>query len=141
MPVLTPLINGTAYSWTNIKVSLFGVPIIGITEVEYERDQKKENNYGFGQNPISRGYGNIENKGSMTLYWDEWIKVVNASPVKDPLAIPPFDVQILFGGSSVNFQQVNLRACEFLKDPFTAKQGDTKFMVKIDLIIALIEHV
>lgn len=140
MPNITPLVNGTAYGWSNVKVNLFGVPVIGITEIEFEREQKKENNYGQGQDPISRGYGNIENKGSITLYWDEWIKIINATSDKDPLKIPPFDIQVLFGGSSVNFQQVNLRSCEFLKDPFSVKQGDNKISVKIDLIIGLIEH-
>lgn len=140
MPV-TPLINGVAYSWSNVKVNLFGVPVVGITEVNFNNKQKKENNYGAGINPVSRGYGNVEPEADITIYWDEWIKIIDASPDKNPLNIAPFDIQILFGGSSVNFKQVNLRSCEFLEDPFQAKQGDNKLVVKIPLIVGLIEHV
>lgn len=139
MPV-TPIVNGVNYSWANVKLVLFGVPVVGITEISYSRKQKKENNYGAGVDPISRGYGNIENEGSISLYRDEWQKIIDAAPNKDPLSIQPFDIQVLFGGSSLNFKQDNLRACEFRNDPFEGKQDDTKLMVKIDLIIGLIEH-
>lgn len=137
----TPLINGVNYSWADVKVNLFGVPVVGITEVNFNNKQKKENNYGYGQDPISRGYSNREPEADIMIYWDEWVKIIDASTSKDPLKIPPFDIQVLFGGSSVNFKQVNLRSCEFLEDPFNAKQGDTKFLVKIPLIVGLIEHV
>ena len=136
----TPLINGIAYSWANIKVNLFGVPVIGITEIDYDRKMKKDNNYGYGQDPISRGYGNIENGGSITIYWDEWRKIIQAAPTFDPLFIKPFDIQVLFGSSSLNFKQDTLRSCEFLEDPFSVKQGDSKIILKLPLIIGLIEH-
>lgn len=136
----TPLINGINYSWANIKFNLFGVPLIGITEIEYDRKMAKANNYGYGQDPISRGYGNIENSGSITIYWDEWRRIIAAAPSNDPLFIKPFDIQVLFGSNSLNFKQDTLRSCEFLEDPFTVKQGDSKIMVKLPLIIALIEH-
>lgn len=136
----TPLINGINYSWANVKFNLFGVPLIGITEIDYSRKMKKDNNYGYGQDPISRGYGNIENEGSISIYWDEWRRVIAAAPSFDPLFIKPFDIQVLFGSSALNFKQDTLRSCEFTDDPFTAKQGDTKFIIKLPLIIALIEH-
>ena len=136
----TPLINGINYSWANVKFNLFGVPLIGITEIDYDRKMKKDNNYGYGQDPISRGYGNIENSGSISIYWDEWRRVIAAAPSSDPLFIKPFDIQVLFGSSSLNFKQDTLRSCEFMEDPFSVKQGDSKIMVKLPLIIALIEH-
>jgi hypothetical protein len=136
----TPLINGIAYSWSNIKFNLFGVPVVGIVAIEYDTTQKKENNYGQGNVPVSRGYGNKEFKASIEIYRDEWQRIIDASPNKDPLAIQPFDIQVLFGGTSVSAKQDTLRSCEFLNDPFTVKQGDTKISIKIDLIPALIEH-
>lgn len=136
----TPLINGVNYSWANIKLNLFGVPVVGIMEINYNRKQKKENNYGYGVEPVSRGYGNKEYEGDITIYLDEWKRIIAASPNRDPLDIKPFDIQVLFGGSSVQFAQDTLRSCEFLEDPMNAKQGDTKLTVKIPIIIALIEH-
>lgn len=137
---MTPLINGINYSWSNVKLNLFGVPVVGIVAIDYEVKQKKENNYGAGPEPVSRGYGNKEYTGSIEIYRDEWQRIVNASPSKDPLDIKPFDIQVLFGGSSVQLVQDNLLACEFVNDPFTAKQGDSSLKVKLDLVIGKIQH-
>jgi hypothetical protein len=136
-----PLINGVNYSWSNVKLVLFGVPVIGITQIEYKRKQTKENNYGMGTEPISRGYGNKEYEGKITLYREEWNSIIAAAPSRDPLEIAPFDIQVSFSGSRVLPALDVLRACEFLEDPFTIAQGDTKAMVEIPLIIGLIDHV
>lgn len=138
---MTPLINGINYSWSNVKFNLFGVPVVGIVSIDYEAKQKKENNYGAGVEPVSRGYGNKEYSGSIEIYRDEWQRIINASPSKDPMDIKPFDIQVLFGGSSVQFAQDNLLACEFVNDPFTAKQGDSSLKVKLELVIGKIKHV
>jgi hypothetical protein len=138
---MTPLINGINYSWSNVKLNLFGVPVVGVVAIDYESKQKKENNYGAGVQPVSRGYGNKEHMGSIEIYRDEWQRIINASPSKDPLDIKPFDIQVLFGGSSVQFAQDNLLACEFVNDPFSAKQNDSSLKVKIDLVIGMIQHV
>jgi hypothetical protein len=139
MPV-TPLINGVNYSWANVSLVLFGVPVVGVTSIEYNRKQKKENNYGSGQDPVSRGYGNNEYDGKIELYVDTWKQIINAAPNRDPLQIPPFSVTVTFGGSRVSYTQDTLRAVEFLEDPLQTKQGDTKIMVTIPLIIGSIER-
>ena len=135
------LINGVNYSWSNVKLVLFGVPVVGITSIEYKAKQKKENNYGMGVEPVSRGYGNKEYEGKITLYREEWNAIIAAAPTRDPLAIPFFDIQVTFSGSRVAPSLDVLRACEFLEDPFTVAQGDTKIMVEIPLVIGSIDHV
>lgn len=137
----TPLINGVSYSWANVKLVLFGTPVIGVTKIEYKRKQVKENNYGMGTEPISRGYGNKEYEGTITLYKEEWNGIIANAPSRDPLEIPYFDIQVSFQGSRVPASLDVLRACEFLEDPFTVGQGDTKIMIEIPIIIGLIEHV
>lgn len=138
MPV--PLINGINYSWASISVVMFGSPVVGIASVEYKRKQKKENNYGAGPDPVSRGYGMFEYEGSLEFYTDYWKALVANAPGRDPLAIAPFDIQITFGGKNLIPTKDVLRGCEFLEDPFSGKSGDTKLMVKIPLIIAAIER-
>jgi hypothetical protein len=136
----TALINGVNYSWSNVTVVLFGVPIIGITEINYNSKQKKENNYGIGVEPISRGYGNKEYDGSIKLYLDEWIGIVNASPMKDPTQIAPFDIQIVYGGSRVTSKVDIIHMAEFLENPLKSAQGDGKIEVTIPLIIGGISY-
>lgn len=136
----TPLINGVNYSWGNITLILFGIPVVGITEINYGEKQKKENNYGLGNRPVSRGYGNVEPEGSITLYTDEWKRIIAASPNRDPLQIAPFDIQVVFSGRGLATEKDVLRSAEFLDNPFKAGQGDTKLMVTIPLIIAQIDR-
>ena len=137
---MTPLINGISYSWSSIQFNLFGVPVAGIVSIEYKRKQAKTNNYGAGQEPVSRGYGKNEYDGSIEIYLDEWKKVISAAPSRDPLTIGWFDIPITYGNSVADAAQDTLRAVEFLEDPFEAKEGDTKLTVKIPLIIGQIDR-
>jgi hypothetical protein len=136
----TPLINGINYSWANVSLVLFGVPVVGITKIDYKRKQKKENNYGFGSQPVSRGYGAYEYEGSIELYLDEWKRIIAAAPNRDPLLIPPFDIQVVYTGRGVVPDRDVLKSCEFMEDNMTANQGDTKLLVTVPLIIGLINR-
>jgi len=135
---MTSLINGVSYSWSSIQFVLFGVPVAGITSIEYKRKQTKTNNYGAGVEPVSRGYGRREYEGSIEIYLDEWKKIIAAAPNRDPLQIGWFDIPVLYGNSIADATSDILKSVEFLEDPFSAKEGDTKLTVKIPLIIGAI---
>ena len=137
----TPIINGVMYSWANVKVILFGVPVIGVTKITYKKKAKKENLYGQGSEPIGRSYGNNEYEASITLYRDEWNSIIKSAPNFDPLSSPFSEIQVVFGGSAVTACTDRLLAAEFLDDPFSVGQGDTKILVDIPLIIGGIIHV
>ncbi|EHQ30024.1 hypothetical protein [Mucilaginibacter paludis] len=138
---ITPLINGINYDWASISIQLFGVPITGVTKISYSRKQKKENNYGVGPYPVSRGYCNVEYEGSIEMYLDEWKMIILNSPGQDPLQISPFTISVIFGADGRTPGQDKLKGVEFLADPFSASQGETKLMVTIPLIIAQIDRV
>ena len=131
----TVIKNGVNYSWGNITLILFNIPIIGITKISYKRKQTKENNYGVGFEPTSVGYGNIEYEGSIDIYLDEWKKIIAAAPNRDALAIPPFDIPVVYGGTRITADKDTLNYCEFMEDPLEASQGDTKLIVTIPLRI------
>jgi hypothetical protein len=135
-----PMVNGVAYGWSNITLILFQVPVVGIVDISFNEKQAKENVMGWGEKPIARGSGNFEYEGSIELYVEEWKKIIAASPGRNPLKIPPFDIPILYGGSRVKYTKDTLKFVEFLENPFNAKQGDTKLTVKIPLIIGDIER-
>jgi hypothetical protein len=135
MPGNTPLINGTSYAWANISFILFNVPVVGITAINYKRKQKKDNNYGKGYRPVGRGYGNEEYEGDIEVYLETWQAIVAAAPGANPLQVSPFDIPVLFSGDTVVVTKHILRSVEFLEDPMESKQGDTKILCKIPLII------
>lgn len=107
----TPLVNGINYSWANVKLVLFGVPVVGITKIEYKSKQKKDNNYGMGAVAVSRGYGNKEYEAKITLYRDEWNAIIAAAPNRDPNDVEPFDIQVSFSGARVSTTTDVLQAC------------------------------
>lgn len=137
---MSVLINGVNYDWGSISFVLFGIPLVGITKIDYKETQKKENNYGWGRKPVSRGYGAFEYEGSIEVYVDEWKRVIAVAPSRSPLDIPPFDVPVVYGGKGVLPTKDVLRAVEFLENPFTSGQGDTSIKITIPLIIAAIDR-
>jgi hypothetical protein len=137
---MTPLVNGINYDWASVSFVLFGIPVSQIVDINYERKQKKENNYGAGPYPVSRGYGNVECDGTIEMYLDVWKQIIALSPNRDPLQLPPFDIPVVYGNNGQVPAQDTLRSVEFLSDPFKGKQGDTKLMVTIPLIIGQIDR-
>lgn len=132
---MTPLINGVSYGWGNVTLVLFGVPVVGITKIEYKKKQAKENLYGAGYKPVSRGYGRYEYEGSIELYTEEWKRIIAAAPDRDPLNIAPFDIQVVFAGTRVSPEKDVLKMCEFMEDPLSVNEGDTSIKVTIPLVI------
>ena len=116
------------------------MPFIGIRSIEYKSMQEKTNNYGAGNKPTSRGYGRVEYEGSIEISVDDWKRIIAASPNRDPLQIPAFDIAVVFAGAGVLPTTETLRSVEFLENPFTAAEGDTLLTVTIPLIIGDIER-
>jgi hypothetical protein len=136
----TPLINCVETSWASLTVVIGGVVVTGITGIDYEDDQVIENVYGAGQQPVARGYGNIQCKGAITLLRSEVENIRTASATGRLQDIAPFDIVCSFvpvqGGQIITHK---LRNCQFKKDSTTLKQGDTKNEQVMDLEISHIE--
>jgi len=133
----TPLINGINGAWNDVTVTANGRILIGITAITYNVKQKKENNYGTGAEPVSRGYGAVEyDGGEMELYLEEWKKFIADSPAGNPLLEPPFTIAVTFGNSASAIKKDVLLMCEFTENNMSTKQGDTKIMVKVPFVYA-----
>jgi len=137
---MVALVNGINYSWSEVKLVLFGLPVVGITKIQYARKQGKTNNYGVGSKPVSRGYENETYECTIEIYEDEWRKIIAASPFKDPLAVPPFSIQVICGGERTIPRIDVLEMCEFTDDAFSVSQGDAKILRNIPIIVGGITH-
>jgi hypothetical protein len=121
------MINGVTPSWATIQVLIEGVPVTGITAINYDDKQSIENIYGAGQHPVGRGYGNITCTADITLLRDEIESLRKSSATGRLQDIAPFDIVVAFlpiGGAMVANHV--LKNCQFLDDGVEAKQGDTK---------------
>lgn len=135
MNVNIPVINGESYSWANIVLNLFGRSIEGVSAISYKRKQDKQNNYGRGNKPVSRGRGKVEFEASITLENKE-VEAILAllPPGKSLLDIKPFPIVVSFSGDGVALRTHTLQYCEFTEDGIDSKTGDTM----IDRVLPLI---
>lgn len=134
-----PLINGINYSWASVIVAPYGVPLVGITAINYGEKEAKENNYGGSRFAISRGYGNVETTCSITLYKDTLEALQKAAPFGRITDIPMSDVPVAFINRGGKFIKEVLKNFEFTENKVETQQGDTKILVTIECIISHVE--
>ena len=133
------LINGQAYDFTQIIMTVLGVPVAGITSINYKEEQEKSNNFGAGNRPVSRGRGAINADGSIELSMNEVEALRDAAPSGSLLKIPPFTITVTY----LNLQKVvthKLKNVEFINDGVETSQGDTDIRRTFDLVISDVKY-
>lgn len=135
-----PNINGTRHAWGSIQVMLLGRLVTGISEVMYKDNTTKENHYGAGNNPVSRGRGQYKAEASIKLdkYEVEAIQsAIGSSRIQD---IDPFDIVVTYSPEGQDALKTDIiRNCEFLSNERNTKSGDTTIGVPLPLIVSHIE--
>lgn len=135
-----PLINGERHAWGDIKLVLLGRTVTGITKITYSDKQDKQNNYGAGNNPVSRGRGKYEAEASITLHKYEVDAIQTAiGKGKRIQDIAAFDITVSY--LNENDQPVTdlIRNCEFTDKKLDVKQGDTVIESEYALIVSHID--
>lgn len=130
-----PLINGRAYDYTQITAVVLGVPLAGITSINYTEEQEKTNNFGTGNRPVSRGKGAIDASGSLDIPMNEVEALRDAAPNGSLLQIPSFDIVIVFGNPQKPVTHV-LKNVEFLNDGVESTQDDKDITRTFDIVIS-----
>lgn len=136
---LTPLINGKSYEWADIILNLLGVPVIGVTAIQYGDKQDMKNIYGAGNRPVSRAYGNIETTAKITLLMEEVEAIQNVAPKGNIMAIPEFNIVVVYLDPQLVTKTHTLRNVRFTGNQRDIKQGDTSIAVEMDLILSHVE--
>lgn len=138
MPIgnITPLINGREYGWADIIVNISATPIVGIRAVKYEEEQEKENIYGAGRNPVSRGYGRVKTTGSITLLSATVFAMQAVAPNRKLHNIAPFPIVVLYQPEAGAIVTHTLKNCEFKKTSFDWKEGDLSKEIELELVIS-----
>jgi hypothetical protein len=113
---------------------------VGVTEIEYKETQEKENIYGAGDEPVSRGYGKKGYEASITLPAEEVDALELIAPDGDITKIPPFPITVSFTEGSRVKTDI-LQFAEFMENGRSSKTGDKTIPVKLPLIIAGIKRI
>ena len=130
-----PLINGTAYSYSDIAATIAGLAVYSFAAINYTQEQPKENNMGAGTLPVSRGRGAKNASGSMELDMDEVEKLRDAIAGGSLLDIAPFDITVTFINGVKTVTHI-LKNCEFVDDGVETSQGDTVVRRSFGLVIS-----
>ena len=134
------LINGVAYSHSDIIVNILGVPVVGVTEISYSDPQAMELNYGTGNQPISMSMGQVSPAGSITLEMNDVEKLMDVAPAGKIQNIPFFDIGVNFVTEDGKFARHRLKKCRFKGRNFTSSTGNTQITEAIELFIGDIDY-
>jgi hypothetical protein len=137
---IVPLINGKSFEWADIIVNVLGLPIIGITNIEYEEKQGMENIYGAGRFPVSRGYGKIEPTAKMTILMEELENIQTVAPQGRIQDIPEFDIVVMYVDPALVTRKHVLKNVRFMNNKRASSSGDTSIPVELELIISHIQY-
>ncbi|MDR0546309.1 MAG: hypothetical protein LBG77_01770 [Dysgonamonadaceae bacterium] len=132
-----PLINGQTYSWGDIICTIAGIPVTGITAIEYSDSQEMQENYGAGRYPVSRSKGRIACTGKITLYPEEVIAISNKAINSRLQDIAAFTIVVSYipteGGIPVHDK---LNNCQFKANSRAWAEGDMSKPVELELMVS-----
>ena len=131
------LINGHSYEWADIQLSIAGgLPVMGITEINFGYSRKIVNVYGAGSEPVSRGYGQKEYDASITMKMEEVETLIAIAPNNDVTQIPAFSIVVAWlDAENINVVKV-LKNCKFMDNNLKSKAGDQSTDITMKLIYA-----
>lgn len=137
--ILPPLINGKAYEWADIVVNIGGIPITGITAIEYTDNQTMENVYAAGRNVNARTYGRVEPTAKVSMLMSSIEAIQAASTTGRIQDIPEFDIPVVFLDTNNVTVRHKLRNVRFMNNGRKSAAGEGAVIVEIDLILSHIE--
>ena len=120
---LIPLINGIEYSWGDITATVGGVPVVGITAIEYGDDQVVENHYGAGRFPVSYSKGRVTPSAKITVAMGEVIGWQAKSPTGRLQDLAPFPIVVAYIPEDGQIVTDKIMNCRFKKRPQLERGG------------------
>jgi hypothetical protein len=135
-----PLINGVEYTHADIVLELLGVPIIGVTSIEYSDVQNIEGNYATGHLPTSVGFGQVDLTATITITSVEFRRIVLFAPGRRLQNLPFFDVGVNFIPESGIFVRDRLVRCKFKGANISTATNNTQIEVPLELFVADIRY-
>lgn len=135
-----PLVNGMLCAWADIVTTIAGVPVTGITAIEYGESQEIVNKYGAGRYPVGRSKGRITPSAKITLYQEEVQAIQAQAPGGRIQDIAPFDILVNYLPDSGQVVTDKIRNCHFSDNSRKWKEGDTGQEVELELIPSHIEY-
>jgi hypothetical protein len=140
MIVGVPLINGTEYTHADIVMTILGIPVVGVTALNYKDDQAITLNHATGQKAVSRGFGPVTHEGSITLSMKEVNRLSAAAPGGRIQNIPDFDIGVNYITEAGDFVRHRLIRCRFKGRNPNSQVNNSQIEEQLELSIADIKY-
>ena len=134
-----PMVNGMLVAWADIVVLVGGVPVTGITGVEYGDEQEIVNKWGAGRHPVGRAKGRITPSAKITLYHEEVVALQSQSVNGRLQDLPPIEIQVSYLPENGVVVTDKIRNCHIASHTRKWKEGDTGQEVELPLVPSHIE--
>lgn len=128
-------INGNVYTWGDVTCLIAGVPVVGVSAVEYNEDQAMEPVYGAGNRQIGYTKGKITNTGSITLAKEEIESLQKASLTGRLQDLPEFVIVVAYLTEEGKMANHTLKYCKMKNNGRSLSEGNGGISHKIDLLI------
>ncbi len=131
-----PMINGTAYSWSQIELRFSNIttPLNGVTSIDYDDEEAVVLNYGAGNRPVSRGFGNVGVSGSVTLHMDDIEAIRSNIPSGALQDLGEFDVIVSYLHPETAKQVIHtIKNCYLNENGVSVGQDDTVIEKQLNL--------
>jgi hypothetical protein len=140
-----PLINGVEYTHADIVFTfsntiLPGLPVIGVTAINYSDIQDITGNHATGQHYTSVGFGPINPTASITLTLKEVQRLSNVAPNGRLQNIPFFSIGVNFATEALDFTRHRLINCRFMGRSVDSSTGNTQIEETLQLFVADINY-
>jgi hypothetical protein len=134
-----PLINGKAYEYADIIVSILGVPTPSVSSISYTEEQESKLNFGTGNRAVSYGSGTINGKGDIEISMNDSEAIRDVAPSGSFLKLPLFDIVIVFGNPQ-KLVTHTIKNVKFTNDGVSGTTGDTDMKMKFSFITPEIRY-
>lgn len=135
-----PLINGIEYTHADIILQVLGIPIVGVTSIDYRDMQEITPNHGTGHLPISVGIGAVTFEGTLTLTMKEVQRLTDSSPGGRIQNIPLFDIRVNYLTEVGDIVSHKLKSCKFKGRNPNSSVNNTQIEEALELFIADIDY-
>lgn len=129
------LINGVEFTHSSVRCFVAGLRIFGLTELSWTNNHNVGKNYGAQRKPTSKGYGEVDFTGSISMEQVDVERLRDIAPDGDITKLRRVPIII----SYVNDKRLvthQLRKVDFGTDGANSSQGNTSNGQQFDLNIA-----
>lgn len=135
-----PLINGVEYTHADVVVNVLGIPIVGITAIDYSDMQEITLNHSTGQLPSSRGFGPLTFEASLTLTMKEVQRLSAVAPLGRIQNIPDFDIGVNYVTEAGDFTRHKLVKCRFKGRNPNSQVNNSQIEEELELSVVDIKY-